>query len=150
MATVKNISSVKGLNRALASLPKLAAEELRQASLAIAQHVADDARGRAIRVGGVARLVAPSIKATRDRVPAVKQGGSGKLPATSRTRAGSRQTVGDVMWGAEFGGRGRPTTQQFQPHLGTRGYFLWPTVRARSDDTQKRYSEALDEALGRI
>jgi hypothetical protein len=151
MARMKSTySSVRGLNRALAKLPKLATVELREASLDIANAVASDARRAAMRVGGVARHVAPTIKASRDRVPAVKMGGSGKLPSTNRSRAGGRQTVGDVIWGAEFGGRGRPTTQQFQPHRGTRGYFLWPTVRERSDDTQERYSEALDTALGKM
>jgi hypothetical protein len=143
-------NNVKGLNRALMKLPRLAAAELRDASVEIARTVADDARGRAVRVGGVATYVAPTIKATRDRVPVVKMGSTARLPATNRSRSGSRQTVGDVIWGAEFGGRGRPTTQQFQPHRGTQGYFLWPAVRDNSDDIQRLYSEALDTALGKI
>lgn len=147
-------NNVKGLNRALARLPKVASAELRGASQAIALFVANDARSAAVRVGGIARHVAPTIVASRDRVPVVKMGSRARLPTSGtsyqRSRNGSRQTVGDVIWGAEFGGGARPTTQQFRPHLGTRGYFLWPTVRAQSDHIHERYSQALLDALGRI
>jgi hypothetical protein len=146
-------NNIAGLHRALRQLPKEASVKLRDASVDIARMVADDARGRALRVGGVAKYVAPTIKATRDRVPVVKMGGSGKLPSTSRRRLGGRQTVGDVIWGAEFGGQRRPTTQQFMPWRGSStgaGYFLWPAVRANSDDIQERYSQALLDALQAI
>lgn len=150
MKTTSQYNTVKGLNKALRSLPKEATVQLREASRDIATFVADEARDRAVRVGGVAVYVAPTIRSTRDRVPVVRMGGTNKLPSNTRNRLGGRQTVGDVAFGAEFGGRGRPTTQQFQPHRGTQGYFLWPTIRARSDDIQERYSEALLDALGRI
>lgn len=149
-------NSVAGLNRALRTLPKEATEQLRVASLDIAQDVAGEARGRAVRVGGVARYVAPTITGTRDRVPAVKMGANTKLPSTNRNRAGSRQTVADVMWGAEYGGNRESTgtpkghTTQFNPFRGSghgAGYFLWPAVRANSDDIQERYSQALLDAL---
>jgi hypothetical protein len=152
MAKLKSTyNSVKGLNRALAKLPKVAAEQLRTASVDIAADVAREASGRAVRVGGVAKYVAPTIKATR--VPVVKMGGSQKLPSKGRARTGARQTVGDVIWGAEFGGQRRPTTQQFQPWRGSStgaGYFLWPSIRANSADIQERYSQALLDALRKI
>lgn len=143
-------NTAAGLNRALRQLPRLALEQLRRASLVIAQDVAGDARSGATRVGGVARLVAPSIAGTRDRVPAIKVGGSGRLPATNRSRQGSRQTVGDVWAGAEYGGGRRPTTRQFAPWRGSgqgAGYFLWPAVRANRRQIHDRYSAALDDAL---
>ena len=145
-------NSVKGLNGALRSLPKEATDELRTASGEIAQFVVEDAQAGAMHVGGVARLVAPSIKVGRDRVPAVKMGGSTRLPVTStrRSRKGSRQTVGDIWAGSEFGGGARATTHQFKPHRGKVGYFLWPAVRQDSDRIQRTYSEALDDALQRI
>jgi hypothetical protein len=73
-------------------------------------------------------------------------GGSTRIPG----RRGDRQPVGDLLWGAEFGGRGRPTTQQFLPHLGTVGYAFWPAVRAGSDDAMEAWSLALGEALDAI
>lgn len=144
-------TTVKGLNRALAKLPKEASAELRTASKAIAQDIADEAAGRARGQGGLAALVAPSIKAARDRVPVVRMGSTARLPPQGsdweRGRSGSRQTIGDVIWGAEFGGGARESTRQFLPHKGQTGYFLWPTVRDNSDDMQDRYSEALLNAL---
>lgn len=154
MTKTTTYTTVKGLNRALSQLPKEASAELRTAAKAIASDIAQEAQGRAKGQGGLAALVAPTIRAARDRVPVIKMGGSGKLPAAGNdwehSRSGGRQTIGDVIWGAEFGGRGRPTTQQFLPHKGTAGYFLWPTVRDRSDEMQDRYSQALDDALGDI
>lgn len=144
--------TIKGLNRALRSLPKHATEELRQASLRIAEEVADLGRQRAHMAGGLGMLVAPSIVATRDRVPRVKEGSAKKLPAHSdgRARAGGRQTVGDVMWGAEFGGGRRSSTRQFRPWRGSgsdAGYMLYPAVRAHAERTGVMYSAALDAAL---
>ena len=139
------LDGIAGLNRALRALPKEASAQLRDASQEIAGEVADKARSRAAGMGGVAAKVAPSIKASRDRIPVVKMGGSKKL---ERGRSGDRQTVGDVIWGAEFGGQGRTTTQQFLPHRGQDGYFLWPAVREA--DIGERYSEALLDALNKI
>jgi len=154
MTKATTYTTVKGLNKALAKLPKEASAELRTAAKAIAADIAQEAQGRAKGQGGLAALVAPTIRAARDRVPVIKMGGSGKLPAAGgdweHSRSGARQTIGDVIWGAEFGGKGRATTQQFLPHKGTAGYFLWPTVRDRSDEMQDRYSEALLDALGDI
>jgi hypothetical protein len=147
--------TVQGLNRALRSLPREASARLRDASVKIAAHVADDARTRALRQAhGPGRLVAPSIKATRDRVPVVRQGSTRRLPPRNgKQRQGSRQTIGDLMFGAEFGGGARASTQQFLPWRGSSeraGYFLYPAVRANSAATGAAYSEALDDALQAI
>lgn len=154
MTKTTTYTTVKGLNRALSQLPKEASAELRTAAKAIAADIAQEAQGRARGQGGLAALVAPTIRAARDRVPKIVMGSARKLPESGsdweRGRSGSRQTVGDVIWGAEFGGGARDTTQQFLPHKGRTGYFLWPTVRDNSDDMQERYSEALDDALESI
>jgi len=146
--------TIKGLNRALRQLPKEAAGQLRDASVVIASRVADDARSRAVRGSGAAHLVAPSIKATRDRVPAVRQGSSRKLPPRhGRARGKGRQTIGDLTFGAEFGGGARSSTRQFLPWRGSSaaaGYFLYPAVRDNAAATGEAYSAALDAALQAI
>lgn len=151
MAKLTAYNNIAGLNRALRRLPKEATAELRDASRRVADMVAMHAAQRAYSLGGVAALVAPTLKASRDRVPVVKMGGSAKLPAFGNgwehSRSGARQSTGDLIWGAEFGGRGRPSTQQFLPHLGQVGYFLWPTVRDDGDEIHEAYSEALLQAL---
>lgn len=146
--------NAKGLNKALRRLPKEASARIKDASADIADVIAADARGNAQALGGIAALVGPTIRVGRDRVPVVRMGGSQKLPGSGdgweHGREGSRQTIGDVMWGAEFGALAHT---QFQPWRGSdtgAGYFLWPAVRSRTEWIQDRYSEALDDALQAI
>ena len=69
------------------------------------------------------------------------------IGSKARIRKGSaRQTVGDLLWGVEFGGRKRPSTMQFLPHLGTTGYALWPTIRQELPDIMDRWADALYDA----
>lgn len=140
---------IKGLNKTLRSLPEVASDQMRAASKDIAEDVAEEAASRARAGHPAARLVAGALSTPGSRIPTVKLGGSRRLPPHSdgRQRRGKRQTVGDVIWGAEFGGGRRPATRQFPPHKGRTGYFLWPTVRANSRDIRARYSAALDKAL---
>lgn len=151
MAKTTVYNNVAGLNRTLRSIPKEANVRLRDASQEIAGEIAADAGLKAKAIGGVAALVADSIKARRDRIPKVVMGGAAKLPTEgagwSRARTGRRQTVGDVIWGAEFGS---DRFTQFSPWTGNdtgSGRFLWPTVRALSDRMMDRWSEALRDAL---
>lgn len=157
MAKTTDYNTIAGLNAALRKLPKEATAKLRDASAEIAGKVASDAAAKARSVGGVAKYVAPSIRVRRDRIPMVQMGNSSRLPTAgdgwSRSRTGSRQTVGDVIWGAEFGGGLTPNTRQFMPWRGSShgaGYFLWPTVRDNRLEIAATYSEALLEALEAI
>lgn len=154
MARKTTYKTVEGLNRALRSLPKEVSAHLRDEAQAIAGDIAKEASRRASRVGGVARYVGPSIKAKRDRVPVVQMGGTKRLPTAGtgweRSRKGSGQTVGDVMYGSEFGGGYRPATRQFMPNTGTEGYYFYPAVRDLGDKALERYSRALAKALDDI
>lgn len=147
MARMTAFKNVEGLNRALRSLTPIASEQLRDASVKIAADVAAQAASKGRALGGVAALVAPTARGSRDRIPSVKIGNSSPI---ERGRPGKGQTLGDVMWGAEFGGGRRTTTHQFRPWRGSgtgAGYFLWPTIRAMDDKIHDQYSEALDNAL---
>lgn len=146
MAKMTTLDSIAGLNRALRGLQGEAKAELTATSQQIAGDVAAGAQGLAASVGRGWKYLGPTIRAEKSSKPGVKLGGSRRLPG----RKGANQTVGDLLWGTEFGGRARPTTMQFLPHLGTTGYALWPTVRAMSDETGRRYSEALLAALEAI
>lgn len=146
--------NVAGLNKALRQLPKECARQLNVASNEIAQKVAAKASGRARQVGGIARHVAPSIRAGGGKVPVIRMGDTSTLPESGngweRKRTGPGQTVGDVIWGAEFGAK---NYAQFSPWLGSgtgAGYFLWPTIRENNDETQDRYLEALSDAIAKI
>jgi hypothetical protein len=149
MARMTTLSGVKGLNRALRRLPKDAKDELTDASKDIAGDVASAAKNKAAglqtKIGGWVYL-GPTFRADKSSKPSVKMGGRRRIPG----RRGDSQTVGDLLWGLEFGGGARPTTQQFLPHKGTEGYALWPTVREKSEETGQRYSDALMQALEKM
>lgn len=127
-----NVEGLAELRRALKAVSDTAPKELNAASKKVAGLVADDARGDAAGLGGVAAKVAPSIKGS-----GTARGGAITLGGTSYPMA----------LGAEFGGRGRPTTQQFQPHLGRTGYFVYPAIRANGDRIESTYSDLLDDLM---
>lgn len=152
MAKMTNYgSNVEGLRRALRKLPKEAGDELKEASHDIADLIATGARREASflqgrhKAGGW-KYLGPTLRAYRSRIPEVKLGGKRRIPG----RRGTSQTVGDLLFGLEFGGGKRPSTRQFLPHKGTTGYALWPTVRAKEDETFGMYSKALLHALEQI
>lgn len=163
MAKLTGYVGVAGLRRSLGKLPKLATVELRDAATDLASDVATQAALAMRQVGGVLGFVADTVRATRDRVPVVRMGGTTKLPATGNgwehARRGIAGQVGSVVWGGEFGGGGRPRTErggstlQFSPWRGNgegAGYALWPTVRRMSGTIHDEYDAALGRALTRI
>lgn len=124
-----NVEGLAQLRKDLKAVSDAAPRELRQAHVDVAQMVAGDAQGRAYGLGGVAAKTAPTVRA-------------------SGTQAGAAIALGgpSAPWaaGAEFGGQGRPTTQQFRPHLGRTGYFVYPAIRDNAEDAERRELEAID------
>ena len=142
--------SVAGLNKAIRRLPKQAKAKLRDANQAIANKVAGDARVRAARVGGIARHVGPSIRSGRDTVPVIRMGNSLPLPTAGdgweRRRTGPRQTIGDVIWGAEFGSTRHTQFSPWKGNAGDAGYFLWPAVRDDREYIAREFEQAVANA----
>lgn len=148
---------VDGLRAALRALPEEARRQVGRAFADIAADVAREAADEARAQGGVAGMVAPSIKAVRDaKSPRVVMGSRRRLPASGpgwgpRSRRGDSQTIGALIFAAEFGAS--PVTYpQFaaHPHLGTHGYFLWPTVRASEDAIMDRIGDAVVDAADEV
>lgn len=129
-----NVEGLDRLRRDLKAVSAEAAKELRQAHVDVAQTVAGDARDRAYGLGGVAAKTAPTVRA-------------------SGTQAGAAIALGgpSAPWaaGAEFGGQGRPTTQQFRPHLGRTGYFVYPAIRDNAETAEATYLDAIDDLMRR-
>lgn len=119
------------------ALPKTAQNEVREAAQAIADDEAERIRARGRRVSPLAALAASSVKSRRDRIPAIAGGGAKRIGED-----GGR--AGDLFFGAEFGGRGRKTTQQFQPHRGRLGYFFFDQLREDQDRMLERWQQAVD------
>jgi hypothetical protein len=124
---------VRGLAEFQRELRKLdLAKDLRLANKEAAEVVASAARARAR--GGVAAKTAPSVKAAAEQRRAKVTLGGAAYP---------------FAMGAEFGGQGRPTTMQFEPHRGTQGYFLYPAVRDTREQFIDTYARVLDQLMRR-
>lgn len=126
------VEGLAELSRALKKLEggKELSRELREANKDAATYVKDKASGRGRSLGSTAAMIAPMLKASAGAQSAGVSLGS--HPAAA---------------GAEFGGRGRPTTQQFQPHRGRDGYFVYPTIRDSAEEIVKPYEEAIDRLI---
>lgn len=129
------VDGLAELNRTLRALGGREFQaELREAGRTVAKDVAQDAVGKAHSLGGVAAHVAPSISASAGFTSAGVSFGGASHPAAM---------------GAEFGGQGRPTTQQFQPFRGHEGYFIYPAIRDNADHIEATYLKAVDDILKR-
>lgn len=118
------------LNRDLKAIGKDAQAELKKANVTVATKEGKRAQAAAFALGGVSAHVAPSIR-----------GGGGNA------WAGIKLGTDPASAGAEFGGRGRPTTQQFRPHLGKTGYAVYPTIRRDNEEITSTWFEAIENLM---
>lgn len=160
------LPGLPALLRDLNSFDKDVQDGVREAAGKVAADMVPQIIAAAAAEGPQAVLAARSVAVKRDRVPAIVAGGSKKLTTTTarqprgkiNPKTGKRgkpgkakaHTVkaGDVFFGSEFGGGGRPTTHQFEPHRGTEGYWFFPTLRDNEDRMLDAYAAVLDEVLG--
>lgn len=126
------VEGLADFQRELRAVDTKLPRQLSQANKAAAEMVAGRARSRAQSLGSVAAKSAPSIKAAAEQ------------RRSKITLGGPREP-----WalGAEFGGQGRPTTQQFDPHRGRQGYFLYPTIRDTREEFIDVYARAIDQVM---
>lgn len=120
------------LRKALKEVGPEHAKEMVKVGREVAKDIAGQARGRAQSLGGVAAKAASSVR-----------------PTAGATSAGVGFGGPSAPWapGAEFGGRGRPTTRQFQPHRGREGYFVYPTIRDNDKQIEKAYYDGLADVM---
>lgn len=131
------VDGLRELLRAASRLPKTAQNELRDSARMIAQDEASSIRSAGAGSSGQSAAAVASLRVRRDRVPAVSIGGA------RRAGVSGGATVGQLFFGAEFGGQRRPATKQFRPHRGRTGYWFFPTLRADQDRMMKRWEAAL-------
>jgi hypothetical protein len=143
MATIKTnavameLEGLQPMLRAFGSYGREANAELRKASKSVATTTVTAAKARGASIAGAAALASETLRVKSDRVPSLIVGGSKRVGT-------HRHSAGAFLFGAEFGGRGRTRTQQFLPHRGTQGYFLFPTLRERGHHDTMVYLAALD------
>ena len=90
--------------------------------------------------------IVPSLRAVQGTVPKVKIGGARKA-AVSRRK--NRPAAGEVVMGAEFGGRQTESTLQF-PHRRRGGYVLFPTIRRLHGFIKKEYTDQIEKVLRKV
>lgn len=128
------IDNLRETQGTLDRLPRQAARDLGNAVADWAAQVTRDSRMRA--TTRQQRLAARSLtQSGAGDTQMITGGGSARLP-------NGNGTYGDVFFGAEFGGGGRPRTRQFLPYR-SRGYWFWPSLY--SDRHNDRMERVLDD-----
>lgn len=126
---------IDGLRETLAVLrylPTEATKSLRDRTLDLSRSLAAQIQAAAVSEGSQAALVAPTVKASYDRVPAVTAGGNRRV---GKKRVQAHQ----VLFGSEFGQNRRTgwyfsrqyvnaRGRQYKPHLGQHSYWFFRTV----------------------
>jgi len=152
--TVSLPVEIDGVRETLAAfrrLPKEASQSLRERTLTLAELLARSAKAAGRSAGPQAALVAGTVKAKRDRVPAVTVGGSG---AVGRHRA----PVYGLLFASEFGMNrrsgwysasryGGSAGQQYHPHIGTQGYWFYPTLRRQGPAIGRAWTAVADDII---
>ncbi len=139
MAVAK--SQIKGLNSFLRDMkhaPRELSKELRNRSQAIAEPIAKEARANARTPQQ--KLVAPSIRAVKDRIPVIKLGGGRKLKSTTPRRL--KPSAGAVYFGADFGS----SLPQFRAK-NKGGTMIFPAVKGRRKQIADQYLDAVEDVF---
>lgn len=119
--------------RVLRRIPNVASRAIDAATDAFSRRQAIKVKLAGRRASRQAAAVVSSIKAGRT-------GGSPSIQMLASTPVRSGVSAGDLFYGAEFGGGGRPATRQF-PTYRSSGYWFWPTLR--QDNGQRDGQAAL-------
>ena len=140
-------------------------KEIREVSTILATLLLISVRGeaRSVSRSRQALEVTRGLKVRKDRVPSIRLSPNMQFKSKSRRnstrglvqgpvirgQAGldRKVTMGDVFFGAEFGGGARKTTKQFLRHRGQSGYFFWPTVRKKKNEIAKEYLKGIDRVV---
>lgn len=120
------ITGLAGTERVLSRLPGIVEDAAEDAAGDVAANEVPRIVTRARSVGRQAQLAARSVRVGADGIVAATGGG---VPAA-------------IFYGAEFGGGGRPTTRQFRPFRGTRGYWFWPQLLDDADRIAEQVGDA--------
>lgn len=140
--------------------------ELKNESVLISQWVAvaiKSAAGTHPYYPAQALLVADSVRPSRDRLPSVTIGGSKRAPVTRSTATSPAPTVGELLFGNEFGTNrnakgsagafpngGYKFPERSAPlGRGNAGYWIFPTLREKQPQITAQWIAAVDRVLGK-
>lgn len=127
---------------AFRGLPKEASEQLRVASLRLAELLAQRVAAAGQSEGRQAALLVSTVKPRRDRIPSISVGGTRAVghPWPKRGRA----KAFELLFGSEFGSS---SGHGFKPHRGQRGYWIWPTIEANQAAISQEWLAAADAII---
>jgi hypothetical protein len=136
----QEIIGLNALLRTFRTYPKELSTELRARSQRIAEPIAAEARDRA--TSPQQKLVAPSIRAVRDRIPVVKVGGGTTLKSSTPRRR--QPKAGQVYFGADFGS----SLPQF-PGKTKGGRMIFKAVKGQRNNIADEYLGAVEDIFGK-
>ncbi len=138
--------------RAFRALPKEASKEIRDASLALSRQLAQDIALEGRHQGAQAALLAGTVKAKFDRVPAVTAGGLGAVGRNGTPAA--RLLIGSEFGHSGQGGKGKGSRDfaphGFEPRHSPQGIWIFPTVRREEASIGRAWLQAADEIVRRF
>lgn len=140
--------SIKGLRETLNAfnaMPKNANDELRAASQEIAGELAGDISSSASSFSRQSALLAPTVKARKDRVPSVSVGGSA-IVRPGRHHGRKPVKAYQVLFGSEFGAW-KDWRFPLPRTPGNRGYWLFPTVKRDQKTMADKWLAAADRVI---
>jgi hypothetical protein len=133
------IEGIRETLQAFRELPADATKRLREETLKLAEVLANRARADGLADSAPqSHLVAATVKAVKDRVPAIQAGGSMRL---GRRRAPAYK----LLFGSMFGSN---EYRQFRrPHGGTQAYWFFPVVEEASGEISAAWNRVADEIV---
>lgn len=136
-----DMTGIRALLAQLNELPKQASQDVRVAAGVIAEKLVPAAKRGAITHGGPqGKLLAPTIKVVRDRVPSLQAGGT--------KRVGSNKVYAyKVLYGSEFGST---VYKQFHHGHTTDGYWFFPLIRTEDPMIEREMSTAIEAIIARF
>lgn len=140
-----SVEGLRELNKALRALGPDMQKKLGAASRSVAEFVASDARSAALRLGGVAAKVAPSIKGVGGARSAGVAFGGARYPMAAGAEFGAGQDLHRRRSSGAYLG-----FNQFEPWRGNgkdAGYFVYPSIRQDADRIVTEYGKAIDDLL---
>ncbi|WP_435582922.1 hypothetical protein [Amycolatopsis thermoflava] len=135
--TVKmSIVGLRPTLRAFADLPKDATTRLKDATLELSRSLAEKAKADGMTdEAPQSPLVASTVKAVRDRVPAIQAGGTRRL---GRNRAPAYKLLFGSVFGSNF------YAQFGRPHQGRDAYWFFPVVENSQAEIAAKWSAVAD------
>lgn len=131
------IDGLRETMRAFRELPKEANNSLRDRTLELSERLAGRVRTAATGDSGQSALIAPTVKAKRDRVPVIQAGGTKKVGR-------NRVPAFKVLFGAEFGAT---RLKQYRPHVGQGSYWFFRTVEENEAEIADAWRKVADDII---